>query len=215
MKVLNLYSGLGGNRKLWPDDIEVTAVEMEPDIAEVYQSQFPDDEVIIGVDAHQYLLDNHDRFGFIWSSRPCTSHTAMVKASRHDVRKYPDMGLYEEVIFLKHFHSGPWVVENVLSYYKKDLNPIFQPQVVDRHAFWANFHIPSFKMDKPKNFIDSVSQQELKDWLGIQYDGNIYYGDNHCPNQVLRNCVHPDLGLHVFESAGSINPSTIDQLSLI
>ena len=34
MKVLNLYAGIGGNRKLWPDDkIEVTAVELNPEIA--------------------------------------------------------------------------------------------------------------------------------------------------------------------------------------
>jgi len=27
MKVLNLYVGIGGNRKLWPKECEVTAVE--------------------------------------------------------------------------------------------------------------------------------------------------------------------------------------------
>lgn len=29
MKVLNLYAGIGGNRKLW-EDVEVTAVELNP-----------------------------------------------------------------------------------------------------------------------------------------------------------------------------------------
>ena len=29
MKVLNLYCGIGGNRKLW-EDVEVTAVELDP-----------------------------------------------------------------------------------------------------------------------------------------------------------------------------------------
>jgi len=214
MRVLNLYAGLGGNRAKWPDYVEVTAVEMEPDIARVYQEQFPNDEVIIG-DAHQYLLDNHDKYDLVWASTPCQTHTQMAKATRHDIRSYPDMALWQEIFRLKHFHKGKWVVENVVSYYSKDLSVGFSPQIVDRHSFWCNFHIPTFKMDRPKNFIDSASQQDLKDWLGIQYEGNIYYKDNHCPNQVLRNCVHPDLGLHVFLSAQSENPETIDQLSLI
>lgn len=210
MKVLNLYSGLGGNRKKWGPGIEVTAVEMEPDIADHYQDFFPDDEVVRG-DAHKYLLDHYQEFDFIWTSPPCQTHSAMVKATRHKVIKYPDMSLYQQIILLKEHFKGQWVVENVKPYY----DPLIKPQMVDRHCFWSNFHIPYFKMDRPKNFIDSVSQQDLKDWLGIQYEGNIYYGDNHCPNQVLRNCVHPDLGLHVFESATQVNPSTIDQLALI
>ena len=48
MKVLNLYAGIGGNRKLWTD-VEVTAVEMNKDIAGVYQKYFPDDKVIVGL----------------------------------------------------------------------------------------------------------------------------------------------------------------------
>ena len=213
MKILNLYSGLGGNRKKW-EGVQVTAVEMEPDIAAVYQAQHPDDTVIIG-DAMQYLLDHHHEYDGVWASPPCPSHSMMQLATRHDVACYPDMSLYQIIIFLKHRFKGKWwVVENVLSYYRKDLNITFQPQIVDRHAFWASFHIPDFKMDKPKNFIDSVKQQDLKDWLGIQYDGNIYYKGNHCPNQVLRNCVHPDLGEHVFESRKGVNPQTVDQLGM-
>jgi len=64
MRVLNLYAGIGGNRKLWPPNVKVTAVELEPDIASVYQKQFPDDVVII-TDAHQYLLDHYDEFDFV------------------------------------------------------------------------------------------------------------------------------------------------------
>ena len=47
VKVLNLYAGIGGNRKLW-EDVEVTAVENNPEIAKVYQEFFPNDKVIIG-----------------------------------------------------------------------------------------------------------------------------------------------------------------------
>lgn len=57
-KVLNLYAGIGGNRKLW-DDVEIIAVEIDPKIAEIYQDFFPDDEVII-TDAHRFLEENFD-----------------------------------------------------------------------------------------------------------------------------------------------------------
>ena len=63
MEVLNLYAGIGGNRKLW-EDVEVTAVEINEQIAQIYQDNFPNDRVIIG-DAHQYLLDHFKEFDFI------------------------------------------------------------------------------------------------------------------------------------------------------
>lgn len=51
MKILNLYAGIGGNRKLWGDEHEITAVEINPEIAEIYKNLYPQDTVIIG-DAH-------------------------------------------------------------------------------------------------------------------------------------------------------------------
>ena len=74
MKILNLYAGIGGNRKLWDGDIEVTAVELNPDIAKIYQDFFPDDKVVV-TDAHQYLLDHFEEYDFIWSSPPCPTHS--------------------------------------------------------------------------------------------------------------------------------------------
>lgn len=60
IKVLNLYSGIGGNRKLWKN-VDITAVEIDPKIAEIYQDTFPEDKVIVA-DAHQYLLENYKKF---------------------------------------------------------------------------------------------------------------------------------------------------------
>ena len=64
MKVLNLYAGIGGNRKLWTD-CEVTAVEYDSKIAAVYKKNFPNDIVIVA-DAHKYLVENIDNFDFIF-----------------------------------------------------------------------------------------------------------------------------------------------------
>ncbi len=213
MRVLNLYSGLGGNRRKWPDYVDVTAVEMEPDIAEVYMAHNPNDTMVIG-DAHEYLLANYDKFDFIWASPPCPTHSQMAKATRHDVRSYPDMKLYEEILLLQHFFKGNWVVENVKSYY----DPLIKPQEMSRHYFWSNFHIPKLDIKSPPNFINqknSEAKGPLMDWLDIHYEGNIYYKGQHDPLKVLRNCVHPNLGLHVFLSAQPGESKAIDQLSLI
>lgn len=197
MRVLNLYSGLGGNRLKW-ENCTVTAVEMEKNIANIYKAQFPNDTVIIG-DAHQYLLDHYDEYDFIWTSPPCQTHSKMMKASRHKADRYPDMALYQEIIFLSNFFKGKWVVENVKPYYE----PLIKPaKTIGRHLFWGNISFENITApEQPKGFIKKGTVQDtndLKEWLGIKYDGNVYYKDNHCPGQVLRNCVHPDLGLQVF-----------------
>lgn len=197
MRILNLYAGLGGNRKLWKGH-EVTAVEYTENISAVYRQQHPNDTIIVG-DAHQYLLEHYSEFDFIWSSPPCQSHSRFIRSGRNRKPKFPDMKLYEEIIFLKHNFKGLYLVENVIPYYE----PMLSPQKIGRHLFWANFPIPDFQIDSPRGFItkdDPATIQALKDWLGIQYEGNIYYGKNHTPAQVLRNCVHPLLGLHILNS---------------
>ena len=201
MKVLNLYAGVGGNRKRWKD-CEVTAIESNEKIAAVYQRLNPNDTVIIG-DAHEYLRDNFREFDFIWSSPPCQTHSKMAKATRHKNRKFPDMKLYEEILFLQHFFKGDWIVENVSPFYEPLIVPSNQ---VGRHLFWSNFEFKAEDVKRPENFINLANlagKQKLMDWLGIHYSENIYYDGNHCPAQVLRNCVHPDLGLQIFNQANN------------
>lgn len=199
MKVLNLYAGIGGNRKLW-EDVEVTAVEIVPEIAEIYQGFFPDDNVLV-TDAHPYLLEHFKEYDFIWSSPPCQSHSKMMKATRHEIIKYPDMSLYQEIIFLGNFFKGKWVVENVKPYYE----PLIKPNtVIGRHYLWSNFHILDYHAPEIPGFIVTGTRADaeaLKEWLGLNYEGTLYYEDNHCPGQVLRNCVHPTVGNHILECA--------------
>lgn len=198
VRVLNLYAGVGGNRKLWTG-MEVTAVELDPRVAALYERLYPDDTVIVG-DAHQYLLDHHSEFDFIWSSPPCPSHSRMSKATRHKTRKYPDMSLYQEVIFLQHFFKGKWVVENVVPYYE----PLIQGKRVGRHYYWSNFDVGDYSEPTPANFINQTTlkgKQLLMDWLDIHFEENIYFEGNHNPSQILRNCVHPREGLAILERA--------------
>lgn len=74
MKILNLYACIGGNRCFWGEKHEITAVEINPEIAECYQKYFPADRVVVG-DAHQYLFDHYNEFDFIWLSHPCPTHS--------------------------------------------------------------------------------------------------------------------------------------------
>ncbi len=46
MKILNLYAGIGGNRAIWGNNHEITAVELDPEIAKAYLDRFPSDTVI-------------------------------------------------------------------------------------------------------------------------------------------------------------------------
>tara|TARA_R110000765_G_C18703900_1_gene582131 strand:+ start:42 stop:689 length:648 start_codon:yes stop_codon:yes gene_type:complete len=203
MKILNLYAGIGGNRRLWGDEHQVTAIELEEDISNVYKNNFPNDTVIVA-DAHQYLLDNHKDFDFVWSSPPCQTHSKMAKATRHELNRYSDMSLYQEILLLQHFFKGKYVVENVKPYY----TPLIPPtKEVGRHLFWSNFRIGNFEVENIKGFITNgtvAETQKMKDWLGIQYEGNIYYKGNHCPGQVLRNCVHPKTGQYILDCALNI-----------
>lgn len=221
MKILNLYAGIGGNRKLWGDNHEITAVEFNEEIAEVYKEYFPNDNVVVG-DAHQYLLDNFDKFDFIWASPPCTTHTRINK--NFGFKRYADMKLYQEIIFLDTWFNGKYCVENVIPYYK----PLIPAQQHHRHLFWCNFKIRTTNKANPpkqiniiaqksrrngktlKSFIKEDSEVFLAKKLGFENWGKrkIYINDNHSPGQVLRNCVDPEIGLMILNCAtGSIQQS--------
>ena len=201
-KVLNLYAGLGGNRKYWTN-CHVTAVENDARIAEVYASNFPNDRVVVD-DAHAFLEKHYKEYDFIWSSPPCQSHSKMMLATRHDVARFPDMKLYEEIIFLSRFYKGKWCVENVRPYYQ----PLILPtQRIGRHLFWANFDFMAIQVPALRGVWSDQNTggvERMKQHLGIHFTGNIYYGKNHSPMQVLRNCVHPQVGRHIFESCFGI-----------
>lgn len=197
MDVLNLYAGLGGNRKLWTD-VDVVAVESDPKIAGVYQRLYGADTVMVE-DAHALLLDTYDMMDFIWSSPPCQSHSSMARANSRTTPKYPSMDLYQQILFLKSYAKCGWVVENVKPYYK----PLIEPTaIVGRHYFWSNFPIVAEDVARPPGFINKGTlegKRELQDWLGIHFDDKLYYNGNNCPAQVLRNCVHPLLGKQIMD----------------
>jgi DNA (cytosine-5)-methyltransferase 1 len=204
VKILNLYAGIGGNRKLWGDEHEVTAVESEQYIADAYEKLFPGDNVVVG-DAHQYLLNHYEKFDFIWSSPPCPTHSKMspvnVALGR---KKYPDMSMYQEIIWLQNFFAGNWVVENVIPYYE----PLIKPMtILDRHCFWSNRHIGRRVFDR--NYGEGAVYghntggvtNQSKEVLAEAYGIDLPEGTKN-QRKLLRNAVMPPLGLHVFNAVG-------------
>lgn len=203
MKILNLYAGIGGNRKFWGDKHEIVAVESDPAIAEIYKDFYPNDTVIVD-DAHEYLRCHFKEFDFIWSSPPCQTHSSIRQNIGVKCRgvepKFPDMTLYEEIIFLLHNAECEWVVENVRPYYK----PLIKGQVVQRHLFWSSFDIPPIRLTPFNMHRASITQ--LQDQYGFDLK------EYRLPNkrQALRNCVHPEIGKHILRlvAAGNIHVLT-------
>jgi len=210
VRVLNLYAGIGGNRKHWKN-VEVTAIEYNEEIANVYKQLHPKDNVIV-TDAHDYLAKHWREFDFIWSSPPCQSHSKVrmmaSKSGSYDA-VMPDMKLWSEIIFLQNFTKNTdikFVVENVKPYYE----PFVKPNVIlGRHPFWTNIDVT----DKEFKNID-ISRSKPEELLierGI--DATIFDCIKDVPEnrskdnrferlQLVRNMVNPEIGLHILKCAG-------------
>lgn len=196
-KILNLYACLGGNRYKWDEvaDIEVTAVEWDEELAKLYQERFPNDKVIVA-DAHQYLLDHYKEFDFIWTSPPCPTHSRLVTSNKNKIKmKYPDMKLYQEIIFLDNFFNGKYVVENVIPYYE----PLIPAQKRHRHLYWTNFTLPNVLSNRDVRVCSGLNEVkglcEFHDYNFYQYKGK------QLTNKIARNLVDYEAGKTILEIA--------------
>ena len=215
MKILNLYACLGGNRYKWDEvtDIEVTAVEWDEELARLYQERFPNDKVIVA-DAHQYLLDHYKEFDFIWSSPPCPSHSRarFWNSSNYDTKTkpiYPDMKLYQEILFLQHYFKGKYVVENVIPYYQ----PLIESKKRGRHLYWTNFNLPNDLKDR--RFAISQTKNELQELCKFhEIDLSIYNG-TQSKVKIGRNLVDYEAGKTILETAlGIINKQNVNLIEI-
>lgn len=217
MKILNLYACLGGNRYKWDevaDGLEITAVELDLELARMYQERFPNDTVIVA-DAHQYLLDHYKEFDFIWSSPPCPSHSRARYWSSSNYNTtteaiYPDMKLYQEILFLQHYYrTGKYVVENVIPYYE----PLIAAQKRGRHLYWTNFNLPSDLRDRRIQI--GAGADELKRLCEFhKIDISTYKGEQSMI-KVARNLVDYEAGKTILETAlGVISKNKTNQIEL-
>jgi len=213
MKILNLYACLGGNRYKWGNEHEITAVELDPEAARLYQDRFPNDTVIVA-DAHQYLLDHYEEYDFIWSSPPCPTHSRMRltntgKGERKSKATFPDMKLYQEIILLQHFFKGKYCVENVIPFYE----PLIPAKKRGRHLYWTNFNLPSDVGERKinggllNNDIDVLC--EFHD-----YDFRKYKGTQRM-DKMARNLVDYEVGKTILDTAlGILRQKNQEQTTL-
>ena len=204
MKILNLYAGIGGNRKLW-EGHEITAVEINEQIANIYHDYFPNDKIIIA-DAHQYLLDHYKEYDFIWSSPPCPTHSRLVASNKTTcIMEYPDMKLYQEIILLKYLFEGKFCIENVIPYYKYLIIPNI---ILGRHPFWCNFYIDDVKFKDDRIHTNITSNSIL-----YGYDlSNYIISGKYGKSKILHNLVNPEIGKYILDQA--MNIKDVNQLGL-
>ena len=211
MKILNLYACLGGNRYKWDEvaDIEVTAVELDPEAARLYKERFPNDTVIIA-DAHEYLLNHYKEFDFIWSSPPCPSHSRARFARKSTTSAiYPDLKLYEEILFLENYFDGKYCVENVIPYYE----PLIPAQKRGRHLYWTNFILPNNLNERKSSIMEG--KDEVNKWCEFhEYDFRQYQGTQSV-QKMARNLVDYEAGKTILETALNIvRKSDLKQISI-
>ncbi|MEK6883484.1 MAG: hypothetical protein AABY22_27905, partial [Nanoarchaeota archaeon] len=179
--------------------VEVTAIENNQEILSIYKSFYPDDECIVG-DAIEYVLENYEKFDFIWASPPCQTHSRIrfmaskSKINRKYKAKMPELSLYSLILFLKYFCNDKlWVVENVKPYYTELIRPTIQ---LGRHFIWSNFIIENRKFEKP--VINHIKVTGKTNRYGFDLTK---FKLKHRKDQIIRNCVNPKLALHIFNCA--------------
>lgn len=228
-RILNLYAGIGGNRKGFEIaakklglKIEVTAVELDPEIAAEYKRNWPHDNVLVE-DAYNYLLWNYEHFDFIWSSPSCLTFTNINYVLHNQIsekypkgnRRYPELNqLYGQIIILSSFFKGDWIVENVKPFFINSVTPFMESAFqLNRHYYWSNrtikgkysqsdFTISGMQNKRTKrksgrksSAIEIATKDKLIDLLGITLSKE-YKGNSL---QVLRNCVVPDDAEYIFQ----------------
>jgi len=214
MKILNLYACLGGNRYKWGNEHEITAVELDPELARLYKERFPNDNIIIG-DAHQYLLDHYKEFDFIWTSPPCPTHSKVrfTQKNKHFYKpEYPNMMLYQEIIFLEHHFEGKFVVENVIPYYE----PLIPAQKRGRHLYWTNFLLPNNIAERSlRGVMCGQSNDELNKLCKFHEIDISTYKGKQSKLKIARNLVDYKVGETILNTAlGVIQSLETEQLQL-
>ena len=114
--------------------------------------------------------------------------------------KYYSSDHYIEILFLKYYFEGKWVVENVNPFY----DPLIKPTAkIGRHLFWSNFEIASIGFGDAD--IHSGKREDLQSAHGFDISG---YQFTIRKDKILRNCVKPELGAHILRESKRVGMFT-------
>lgn len=194
-KVLDLFSGIGGTARgiikyLYEKNIvfEYTAIDNNPEAILAYTKNIPF-SFILNEDAYTYDFKGYN---FIWASPPCKTHSCL---NMYSNRKEPDMRLWALIKKLS-MQKIPYVVENVLPYYKSPIKSNFK---IGRHLFWSNIPFINFRGPVlPKDF----SYMNLSDWMKYHSVGPgviDHIEDKIRKRQILRNMVRSDISYNLIK----------------
>jgi len=122
--------------------------------------------------------------------------------------RYPDMKLYEEIIILKKWFKGKFVVENVIPYYE----PLIPGIKRDRHIYWTNFSLPNNLGDRKKTDLNKISCVDLQKFHKI--DLSNYKGKQN-KLKIAKNLVDYEAGRTILETAvGITRKQNINQTTI-
>jgi len=189
IKILDLFCGLGGVAKGFQKyldehniEYEYIAVDIDSLVLKAHKCNNPKSHVILR-DAYSFTDDELKEFDFIWASPPCQSHSR----ANHIWKRYnPDMRLYDLIRQLNGV-GKPFVVENVIPYYKPPIKPSYR---IDRHFLWTNIKLPLFieKVKRPP--LHKMGIKELAKYHDVMIDCLPQEWDPRTKRQHLRNMVN-------------------------
>lgn len=116
---------------------------------------------------------------------------------------YPDLKLYEEILFLQNYFTGKYCVENVIPYYE----PLIQAQKRGRHLYWTNFVLPANINER--KFLGLCQRTKTNKYQGNELDGlcefhnydfTKYEGEQSVI-KMARNLVDYEAGRTILETA--------------
>lgn len=155
----------------------------------------------------------------MWSSPPCPSHSRprFWNSSNYETTTeaiYPDMKLYEEIIFLQHYFKGKFVVENVIPFYE----PLIPAKKRGRHLYWTNFNLPK-ELGERKYRISGNKSNPLADELKKlcefhEIDLSNYRGEQS-KIKIARNLVDYEAGKTILETAIGIFKSNMKNQNVL
>lgn len=209
MRILNLFAGIGGNRTLWGDEHEITAVEWDNAIAVIYHQRFPDDGIVVE-DALEYMMKHAHEYDLICASPVCITHSRAQSRPSVGYRVSDFTGLYGWANLYDIKYQGLYVWENVVSTYHKRFRFPKPTVKLGRHLFWANFEIPPKKFPRlfaTETYIGSdgkkhnggLADLKIKQLLDLH---QIPFNFSHPRKRsILRNCVDYRIGKYILECA--------------
>jgi len=126
--------------------------------------------------------------------------------------RYPDMNLYQEIIFLDTWFDGKYCVENVIPYYE----PLIPAKKRGRHLYWTNFNLPSNINERKNPELTRGTAEEIIFRLNKYHNYNFRkYKGKQDVRKIARNLVDYEAGKTILDTAmGIIKKQNINQTEL-